>query len=120
MINIIETTKVAEKGKGDALTAADINKINSTVNKCVEAINSGLTNVFDVCHELEDHTTPRTLSEAALEVPKERRHLGLKLRFLESDGITEMFYIGTGVDDSVWGNEDNWSTGMEIIDGGVW
>jgi len=115
-MDIIQKTGIPTKNKGDGLSSADINRINSAVNQNVEANNLYLRSIFDVNLELG---TDRyyTLSEAISLVPQNRRRPGFRVRYLNSPGFyNELIFIGDTLDE--WNNQDKWSRGGGIIDGG--
>ena len=115
-MDIIQKTGVPTKNKGDGLSSADINKINSAVNQNVEANNLYLKSLFDANLELG---TERyyTLAEVIALVPQNRRRIGFRVRFLNSPGFyDEQTFTGDSLD--YWDDINKWSHGGGIIDGG--
>ena len=120
-MNTINKTGVSTKGKGDPLTAADINAINGTTNACVDAVNYLLKSVCDINQETGQYEREYTINQAILAVPTGRRRLGLKIRFLtEGRKYTEYSFIGSSTSDESWYNAGNWSIEINILDGGEW
>lgn len=121
MLQTLNRTNVSTKGKGEPLTAADINSINKTVNNCVDTINRQLKEFCDINIEEDALTQTYTLAEAIAKVPTSRRCLGLKIKFKgTNDSYREFTFIGDSINASVWENTNNWVHGLEIIDGGTW
>ena len=117
-MDIIQKTGIPTKNKGDGLSSADVNKINSAVNQSVEVSNMYLKTVYDA--NLENGTDRfYTFDEVVLLVPGNRRRIGLKIRFLMSSGFfEELTYIGDDLEVGSWRDRNNWSHGGSIIDGG--
>lgn len=121
MLQTLNRTSVGVKGKGEPLTAADINSINKTVNNCVDTINRQLKEFCDINIEDGTLTQTYTLAEAIVKVPATRRCIGLKIKFKDTaDSYKEYTFVGDSINASVWENTDNWVHGLEIIDGGIW
>jgi len=115
-MDIIQKTGIPTKNKGDGLSSADFNKINSAVNQNVEANNLYLKSIFDANLEMG---TDRyyTLEEVIPLVPANRRRIGFRVRFLSSSGFyNEQTFIGDSLED--WGDTTKWGNGSRIIDGG--
>lgn len=121
MTDLINTTGVPYKNKGDALSSSDINKINTTVNQCVGAINPMLKSVFNVNAETGLEDKQYTFDEAVRLVPTGRRTRGLKIKFLQSgDFFNEITFVGDSIEEVYWVDQNNWSNGGNMIDGGDW
>ena len=117
-MDIIQKTGIPTKNKGDGLSSADFNKINSAVNQNVEANNLYLKSIFDANLEMG---TDRyyTLGEAISLVPANRRRIGFRVRFLSSPGFyDEQTFNGDSLED--WSDLSKWGHGGGIIDGGEW
>jgi hypothetical protein len=115
-MDIISKTGIPTKNKGDGLSSADFNKINSAVNQNVEANNLYLKSMFDANLELG---TDRyyTLAEVIELVPANRRRTGFRVRFFSSPGFyDEQTFTGDSLDD--WSDVNKWGHGGGIIDGG--
>ncbi len=119
-MELINKTGVPQKNPGDGLSAKEINAINNTVNKCVDAANSYLTDYCNINEEQNDYITQYTIYQAANLVPESRRKLGMAMRFLSVYGVwSEMVYVGDDLAVEHWTDENNWSSG-NIFDGGEW
>lgn len=120
MIDLIDNTNVPFKDKGDKLNAKEVNSINDAVNNCVNVINSALSNFCDVNAESNDFN-PMSLNKAIELVPENRRNTGMKIKYIDNlNGVSEYFFTGADTDDDTWNDINNWTTGLNIIDGGVW
>jgi hypothetical protein len=119
-MDTINKTGVPPKNPGDGLSAKEINAINDTVNRCVDASNSYLTDYCNINEERGNMTEEFPLYSAVKYVPLSRRKLGLVIRFFSTLGCwAEYVYVGLDTTDDNWNNEDNWSSG-NLIDGGEW
>ena len=106
---------------GQKLSAASLAKMNDTINDLVDAVNTLLSGICDINQELRDPVRTFTLGEAIEVVSNNRRARGMKIRFLGDAGkYMEYSFIGTGLDDATWKNEENWESGPDVIDGGEW
>ncbi len=117
-MDIIQKTGIPTKNKGDGLSSADFNKINSAVNQNVDANNLYLKSLFDANLELG---TDRyyTLEEVISLVPVSRRRIGFRVRFLRASGsYDEQTFTGNSLED--WSDLSKWGHGGGIIDGGEW
>lgn len=123
-MELLNKSGVALKSSGDGLSHQDVNAINSTANLAVGAINDAvLMNFCNINSEVNDYTRSFTLSTAVKVVPKSRRRPGLKIRYLNSEGIySEYIYTGKNsvISDEEWEREFNWSISFTSIDGGEW
>ena len=117
-MDIIQKTGIPTKNKGDGLSSADFNKVNSAVNQSVEVGNMYLKTIYDA--NLENGTDRfYTFDEVVVLVPGNRRRVGLKIRFLMSSGFfEELTYVGDDLDIVSWKDRNNWCHGGSIIDGG--
>lgn len=121
--NLIEPTGVSFSA-GQKISAATLNTMNNKINELVEIINTRLLQVdFNVNKETEDYTRTWTLGQAIAAIPKERRALGLQIRFLEDNngtpGWINYTYMGSTL--AEFSDERNWSSpDFDIIDGGEW
>lgn len=121
MTDLLNSTGVPNKNKGDGLTSNDINRINNTVNQCVNAINPILKSTFNVNSETGNEDRQYTFAEAVNAVPAGRRVRGLKLKFLQANNYyNEITFVGDSTEETYWVDENNWSNGGNIIDGGDW
>lgn len=121
-MNILEKTGVPIKTPGMKLSAEDINKINSTTNNCVDAINYLLVDTCNINEEVGDHTRSFTLAEAIKLVPSGRRYPGILIRFKEKTTLRyeEYTYMGDYTNTAEFENPENWGSGISVIDGGEW
>ena len=71
--------------------------------------------------ELNDFDRTFTLGEAIQIVSNVRRSRGMILRFLNTNNkYVEYAYVVSTLDTIDWNNQDNWTTTLEIVDGGTW
>ena len=107
---------------GHKLTLADLQIMNNTINKLVDAVNMINKGSININSEINDFSKSFTLSEAISTVSTTRRWKGMKIRFKNSENIyKEYSYIGNSVNDSDWNNISNWiSEEPTLIDGGEW
>ena len=106
---------------GQKLKASDLKTMNNAINDIVDAVNNLLRGLYDLNIELDDFDRTFTLGEAIQTVSDLRRARGMKLRFLNKNNkYVEYSYIGRTLDTIDWNNLDNWTTTLEIIDGGTW
>ena len=123
MGNLLEKTGVPQKVAGDGLSHRDINNINSTVNNAIDAINLDLKDYCNVNQEINNFSKVFSLYDAINAVPKSRRRLGLKLRYLSSNSpisYCEYVFCGLSIDDENWSNTNNWTLPFIEVDGGEW
>lgn len=101
------------------VTKNQMETIVNKINELVTAENKRMTQEINLNQEYNDATRKFNLQEA-LELSKNIiRAYGLRLRFLSSTGnYTEYTYLGTSLIDEDWTNENNWSTGIDVVDGG--
>ena len=117
-MDIIQKTGIPTKNKGDGLSSADFNKINSAVNQNVDANNLYLKSIFDANLEMGTNRY-YTLGEAVSLVPVDRRRIGFRVRFLGPSGFfDEQTFYGDSLED--WNDLSKWGHGGGIIDGGEW
>ena len=123
-MELLNKSGVDKKASGDGLSHQDINAINSTANSAIEAINeSVLMNFCNINSEVNDYTRSFTLLTAVKVVPKSRRRPGMKIRYLNPEGVySEYIYTGksTVISDEEWEKELNWSISLTCLDGGEW
>ena len=123
-MELLNKSGIAQKNSGDGLSHKDVNAINSTANAAVGAINDTvLMNFCNINSEVNDYARVFTLLSAVKIVPKNRRRPGLKIRYLNSEGVySEYIYTGknTVISDEEWEREFNWSISLTNIDGGEW
>lgn len=120
-MELIDKTILPIKQRGDGLSAAEINSINTTVNSLVDYVNACLKKYCDLNVEVGDNTRVFTLSSAIEAVPVGRRGLGMTIRFLNSSNLYSTYvYLGRELTTSAWRNQDNWTVDNTIIDGGEW
>lgn len=104
---------------GQKLTASDLQKLNNTVNNIVDAVNLMLKGKVDLNIELGDTEKTYSLKQAIEAAKNIRRELGQKIRFRALSGnFVEYSYIGKDLSDMSWSTEDNWTTSLDLIDGG--
>lgn len=122
-MDIINKTNIPKKQVGDKLSSEDINRINSSVNQSIDAINQLLKSDCNINQEIGDYNKEINLSDAVEFVPKSRRSRGMCIKFLSSDTHKYITYIYQGEDtsDEEWNKSDNWEElGFDYIDGGIW
>lgn len=109
---------------GQTLKASDLKTMNNSINNIIDIINNFLRGLYDLNVELNDFNTTFTLEQAIQRAS--RRSLGMKLRFLSTENdrnkkkYVEYSYTGTTLDDIDWRNTDNWTTSLDVVDGGIW
>jgi len=119
-MELINKTTLPTKQRGDGLSAAEINSLNTTVNSLVDYVNANLKKFCNLNMEYGDSRN-FSLGEAISLIPVTRRSLGMTVRFLESSGkYVEYTYVGRNIDSSSWANTANWVLENTLIDGGVW
>ena len=101
------------------LTKAQLREIINKVNALVDSVNILLKQEINLNQELNKPTTQYRLSEA-LNISKGiRKAYGMRLRFLSLTGkYVDYTYIGPTLEDEDWTTTDNWTTGIDVIDGG--
>ena len=110
-MNYINETGISFNS-GEQLTAFKLQTLNNRINELIKAVNNILKGSYDINLEINDFSRKLSLSEAINLVSKNRRSLGMKIRYLAS-------YIGTTLEDSDWMDENNWSYRQDnIVDGG--
>lgn len=121
MENYLNQTGVPKKGPGDGLSHKDVNAINSTLNKAVDAINRLV--ISDECNvNLESGNVDQNfvdLMDAIDLVPQGRRKPGIKVIYRDPVG-NWVERIWKGGD---WTDYNNWSSPVDDIveiDGGTW
>ena len=120
-MDLLEPSGVGMKKLGDSLSHQDFNAVNNTVNSGVNHINEVIKDFCNINSEANDFSRKFSLNSAVLLVPSSRRRLGMKIRFLGSEGnFLEFIYKGTDTNEENWTNEDNWAAPFDIIDGGEW
>lgn len=122
-MNTVDKTGVGRKNKGDKLSSDDINKINSSLNSSIDAINYSLKDSCNLNLEVGDFNRIFTLEEAISLVPVDRRVPGLEIRFLSAENNFSLFiYMGQNVDSDSWENLSYWLDlrNTNYIDGGLW
>lgn len=106
---------------GQKLKASDLKIMNNSINNIINVINNLLRGLYDLNIELNDFDRTFTLGEAIQMIANVRRSRGMKLRFLNKNNkYVEYSYVGTTLDTIDWNNQDNWTTTLEIVDGGTW
>lgn len=118
-MNYINETGISFNS-GEQLTAFKLQTLNNRINELINAVNNILKGSYDVNLEIKDFSRKLSLSEAINLVSKNRRSLGMKIRYLAlNDCYAEYSYIGTTLEDSDWMDENNWSYRQDnIVDGG--
>lgn len=120
-MEILNKTGVPVKYSGDGLSHKDVNAINSTVNSCVDGANYLLKNFCNINMECNDFNRVFSLSQAIEFVPENRRSPGMKIRFLDEEGLySEYTFTSPATSSDSWGNLKNWSRSLGVIDGGEW
>ena len=124
-MNILTKTSFRfEAGKG--ISASQLEEMNQRINLLVDAVNYLLFGVFDVNREFNAFDATYTLEEALALVSEQRRALGMKIRFRKQDNdnenlndlFVEYSYLGSSLETSEFLNPDNWTSGVDYIDGG--
>lgn len=103
---------------GSGLKSSDLNRINDTVNKLVDIINSLLKDRCNINIEILGNTRELSLEEALELVPSDRRVRGITIKFNQAD-FGWCSYIYTG---DVWEDIDSWTKlefESDVIDGGI-
>lgn len=122
MKDLIRTTGITSFLPGQKLSSESLNAINSRINDLVAAMNIYLKSEVNVNVENNEPNTTYTLETVRSLIPQERRGGGLKVRFKSEGGVwSEYVYTGTGIDDTNWYKDSNWSCSLDNkIDGGEW
>lgn len=124
MKDLINKTGVGPFTTGGRLSSLDVNAINDTVNSLVEVVNTMLKSSANINLEEGAPTAKYSLIEAAGKIVEERRTLGMRIFFKETEENRwgTWVYNGSTVNDSDWKNPDNWfpSADTGLIDGGEW
>lgn len=124
-MNILTKTNFTfESGKG--ISASQLQEMNSRINSLIDNVNYLLLGVFDVNRETGNYGATYTLEEALAIVSEQRRALGMKIRFRKKDNdelnlndvYCEYSYVGSSLEASEFTNADNWTAGIDYIDGG--
>lgn len=124
-MNILTKTNFTfESGKG--ISASQLEDMNSRINSLIDNVNYLLLGVFDVNRETGNYGATYTLEEALAIVSEQRRALGMKIRFRKQDNdnenlndlFVEYSYLGSSLETSEFLNPDNWTSGVDYIDGG--
>lgn len=101
------------------VTRNQMETIVNKINEIIVAENKRMTLEINLNQEYNDPERVFTVAEA-LRLSKDiMRAYGLRLRFLGSTGrYVEYSYLGTTLDERDWTDENNWCTGVDVIDGG--
>lgn len=89
------------------------------INELVAAENKRMTLEINLNQEYNNPTRVFTPDEAFRLSKDIVRAYGLRLKFLGAAGrYLEYTYLGITLDERDWLNDDNWSTGVDLVDGG--
>ena len=111
---------------GKGISASQLQEMNQRINLLVDAVNYLLLGVFDVNREFNAPDATYTLEEAIALVSEQRRAQGMKIRFRKNDNdnenlndiFVEYSYVGSSLESTEFNNPDNWTSGIDYIDGG--
>ena len=124
-MNILEPNRFRfEAGKG--ISAAQLQAMSNSIDNLIENVNYLLLGVFDVNREFNMPNATYTLEEAVALVSERRRAQGMKIRFRKNDDdnenlndiFVEYSYVGSSLESTEFNNPDNWTSGIDYIDGG--
>lgn len=101
------------------VTRNQMETIVNKINEIIVAENKRMTLEINLNQEYNDPERVFLIDEA-LNLSKDiMRAYGLRLRFLGTTGrYVEYSYLGSSLDEHDWLNQDNWCTGVDLVDGG--
>lgn len=101
------------------VTKKQMEAIVNKINELVIAENKLLAQEVNLNQEYNDPTRTFDINQAIQASKNIRRAKGMRLRFLGLNGkMVEYSYTGPDLSDEEWTNDNNWGTGIDVIDGG--